>query len=409
MTAEIRQGDCLSLLREMPDGTVQTVVTSPPYFGLRCYGHDEQIGLEETPDAYVSKLVEVFREVRRVMRDDATLWLNLGDSYAGSGVAGPLGKPALGGRGDFVREHGINEKHADLFFGRAPTPSGLKPKDLIGVPWRVAFALQADGWYLRSDIIWAKPNPMPESVRDRPTRSHEYIFMLSKSSRYYWDQEAVREPHTDSNGSRLEAQREYGTTSEDVGESAPYAVQARHRGLPGVGTTSPGWNPAGRNIRSVWNIATQPYKEAHFATFPEKLVEPCILAGSSPKACGECGAPWERVVEKRSFDRTNDRLYGGTLGNNPSGKVPNSNTRGCPDPEVETVGWQSTCKHKSWGDDRGQSLVLDPFCGSGTVGVVALRHGRSFIGLELNPSYCQMAAHRISDDAPLLNVVEYAA
>jgi DNA modification methylase len=212
-------------------------VTSPPYWGLRDYGEDGQIGLEHTPDEYVTRLVEVFREVRRVLRDDGTLWLNLGDSYAGSGAGG-------GTSGDLAH-HMTN-----IAMSNRPTTNklhGIKSKDLVGIPWRVAFALQADGWYLRSDIIWAKPNPMPESVTDRPTKSHEYVFLLSKSARYYYDADAIRE----------------GDTARASGNKTRVIADG-----------------SGRNARSVWTITTKPYAEAHFATFPPELPERCIKAGS---------------------------------------------------------------------------------------------------------------------------------
>lgn len=224
----IYQGDCRHVLSSMPEKIVQTVVTSPPYWGLRDYGHGDQLGLERTPEEYVANMVAVFREVRRVLRDDGTLWLNLGDTYG-------------------------------------------KDKQLVGIPWRVAFALQSDGWYLRSDIIWAKPNPMPESITDRPTKAHEYLFLLTKSPRYYYDADAIREPHTESTLTRVE-----------------YGLKHRHPadvgvGIPPVDVERMGErfaNPAGRNARTVWTIATQPYPGAHFATMPEALVEPCIKAGS---------------------------------------------------------------------------------------------------------------------------------
>ena len=223
-----------SLLSVLPD-SVQTCVTSPPYFGLRDYGHAGQIGREQTVAEYVEALVVVFREVRRVLRDDGTLWLNLGDSYAANGGA----------------------------------PNGLKPKDLIGVPWRVAFALQADGWYLRQDIIWAKPNPMPESVTDRCTKAHEYLFLLAKSERYYFDHEAIKEP-------AVHAGRVLDYTGDQKANRSDEKLQ---RTLPKGRVITVG--PT-RNKRSVWTIATKPYKGAHFATFPETLVEPCLLAGSRP-------------------------------------------------------------------------------------------------------------------------------
>ena len=255
-------------MREMAAGSVQCCITSPPYFGLRDYGHEGQIGLEATPDAYVARLVEVFREVRRVLRDDGTLWLNLGDSYAANRtyqVPSTKGGPkhsesqAVGGRGSEV-------------------PFGLKPKDLIGIPWRAAFALQADGWYLRQDIIWAKPNPMPESVTDRCTKSHEYLFLLSKNERYYFDHEAIKEPTAGALPGNKS--HKYVAAPDQVGdekhrtkeELVAYAERQRIAGSAG----------STRNKRSVWTVATRPYKGAHFATFPTTLVEPCVLAGSRP-------------------------------------------------------------------------------------------------------------------------------
>lgn len=237
---EYRIGDCLEVLRSLPSGLVNTCVTSPPYWGLRDYGHQGQIGLEETPDEYVERMVEVFREVRRVLRDDGTLWLNLGDSYAGSwgnqgrkqarGAQRPINK----GMKTTVDDGRYPSKKSRT--GAIPRGTDLKQKDLVGIPWMVAFALRADGWYLRSDIIWQKPNAMPSSVKDRPTTAHEYVFLLSKSRRYYYDSESIRE--TDS-------------------------------GMP----------PLGRNRRTVWTLPTVPYKGAHFATYPPALITPCILAG----------------------------------------------------------------------------------------------------------------------------------
>jgi DNA modification methylase len=262
------------MLTTLASETVQTCVTSPPYWGLRDYGVDGQIGLESTPQEYVDKMVQVFREVRRVLKDDATLWLNLGDSYcahppgickdtfATSGMAGN-------------RTAEIARKSCQ---SRPPrTFDGLKPKDLVGIPWRVAFTLQADGWYLRSDIIWAKPNPMPESVTDRPTKAHEYIFLLSKSERYFYDAEAIKEPFADE---RLGNPGTYRRLS------ASERKACNDRQDLGCIAKGGGWNADGavtaRNKRTVWEVPTQPYPEAHFATFPPKLIEPCILAGSRP-------------------------------------------------------------------------------------------------------------------------------
>jgi DNA modification methylase len=306
MTWRLLCGDAREKLRELPERSVQTCVTSPPYFALRSYGGGEQeMGTEATPDAFAAALVEVFREVRRVLRDDGTVWLNLGDSYAAN------------------RSYQVSDsKHLAHDFGgsnAARVPVGCKPKDLIGVPWLVAFALRADGWYLRSEIIWHKPSPMPESVTDRPTRAHEQVFLLSKQRSYFYDAEAVREVGNPE-----------GSHSRGVdGVREGIDVNGGNQGTPGAVMATPA---GGRNKRSVWTVATQAYKAAHFATFPEKLVEPCILAGSAP-------------------------------------------------------------------DD----IVLDPFAGSGTTGVVALRHGRSFVGIDLNPEYLELARRRICDDAPLFN------
>lgn len=296
----------MGVLRGLPDESVYCVVTSPPYWRLRDYGVECQLGQEPTPEEYVEKLVRVFQEVRRVLRKDGTLWLNLGDGYAAGGH---------GGGGKFMEMRGTAWLNRQNKRGWRSAPVGLKPKDLVGIPWRVAFALQADDWYLRSDIIWSKPNAMPEGVTDRPTKSHEYLFLIAKSKKYFYDMDAVREPQ------KTKDERHEGASC--YRSNHPSAWSVRSRAL----------HPLGKNRRSVWEIATSPHPRSHFAVFPEKLVEPCILAG--------CPA-------------------GGT--------------------------------------------VLDPFCGSGTVGVVALRHGRRFIGIELNPEYVEMAKRRIEADAPLFNI-----
>ncbi len=255
-TQRIIPGDCIEGLRTLPDASVHCCVTSPPYWGLRDYGHDGQIGLESTPDAYVARMVEVFREVRRVLREDATLWLNLGDSYNGIGGpgkqdGGPIGKTAA------VAIEGTCGRRI----------ATLKPKDLVGIPWRVAFALQADGWWLRQDIIWHKPNPMPESVRDRCTKAHEYVFLLTKSERYRYDAEAVSEA---------------AATAGQAGLGF-YPMRAAAMGRKPSGNEakdpSDGIRPSTRNRRSVWTVTTKPYSGAHFAVMPAALVEPCIKAG----------------------------------------------------------------------------------------------------------------------------------
>lgn len=265
MTA-ILQGDALTVLRErFADESVQCCVTSPPYWGLRDYHVLGQLGLEPTPEEYVTNLVDVFREVRRVLKPDGTLWLNLGDSYAGSGK----GRNADGTRTDFSGLSGASGGCIDGVQPIYKNIAGLKPKDLVGIPWRVAFALQADGWYLRSDIIWHKPNSMPESVTDRPTKAHEYLFLLSKRERYYYDAEAIAEPMNF-------PERRY---NPDTAQQKCSKVGTRLQGGLHDGRERYGNPDIGRNKRSVWTIATQPYLGAHFATFPEALVEPCILAG----------------------------------------------------------------------------------------------------------------------------------
>lgn len=273
MKYKLACGDALTVLKRLPDNMMQCCVTSPPYFGLRDYGIDGQIGLEGTPEEFTERLVEVFREVKRVLRGDGTLWVNLRDSYAGRGA-------------------------------------GYKPKDLLGIPWMLAFALRADGWYLRQDIIWHKPNPMPESVRDRCTKAHEYIFMLSKQERYFYDSDAVKEPAV--------------TGSWAAGKTPPIGGKKQTEGNDN--DTYSGNRPAlegTRNRRDVWTVPTAPYKEAHFAVFPPELVRPCIRAGS---------------------------MEG--------------------------------------------SIVLDPFNGAGTTGLVAMQEGRRYIGIDLNPKYIEMTEER---------------
>ncbi len=282
MTAALLLGDSLTVLRSLPDGAARCCVTSPPYWGLRDYGVSGQLGLEPTPAEYVARMVEVFREVRRVLTDDGTLWLNLGDSYATQGGPGWQGKN--GQRAD-LRFTAVRDTVARRGIGRN-APDGFKPKDLLGIPWRVAFALQADGWYLRSDIVWHKPNPMPESVRDRPTKAHEYLFLLSKRERYYYDAKAIAEPATfpDGPNSPESIASPYGQGFTRRAKSGNVARKlGDERGRPGspLGGSIP-WEGATRNARSVWTIATQPYPEAHFATFPEELARRCILAGSAP-------------------------------------------------------------------------------------------------------------------------------
>jgi len=257
--ATLHLGDCRDILPTLEAGSVQTCVTSPPYFGLRDYGMPDQIGLEATPDEFVAAMVAVFREVRRVLRDDGTLWLNLGDSYANGTRTSRDIDPKLPQR---------QQSH------RPRDPEGVKPKDLIGIPWMVAFALRADGWYLRQDIIWAKPNPMPESVKDRCTKAHEYLFLLSKSPRYYFDIEAMKEPAVGNAKGAAATFKRSGSKREQTIPGQAYGSHRPDRDDVAYNET--------RNRRSVWEVATKPFKGAHFATFPVELIEPCILAGSRP-------------------------------------------------------------------------------------------------------------------------------
>ena len=391
-------GAATDRLADLDAGSVQTCITSPPYWGLRDYGTaewqggdadcdhrliqdhaaavatstlgggkkstghiqegygqscgrcgatriDSQLGLEPTPEAYVANLVAVFREVRRVLRDDGTLWLNLGDSYAGSwgaqsrdvergGVGlGSGGRAATSSPEDAaslsatqIAAHPKRTHTGSWINGR----SDIKPKDLVGIPWMVAFALRADGWYLRSDIIWSKPNPMPESVTDRPTKAHEYLFLLTKSPRYFYDADAIREVGVSAEQTAHNERYAYEYEAHTARAQRGEGIQPGNNGNQGI-HSRPG--PGGANKRSVWTVSTQPFPGAHFATFPPKLIEPCVLAGSA------------------------------------------------------------------MGD-----LVLDPFAGAGTTGLVALRHDRDFVGIELNPEYAAMARNRIRDDAPLFNV-----
>lgn len=331
-------GNSLEVVKTLPDESVNCVITSPPYYGLRDYGVDGQIGLEESPERYIEKMVGLFREIRRVLKKDGTIWVNLGDSYAGSGK---------GQYGDGHHSEGAKQATniGSTIGGLPKTNSECKPKDLIGIPWMFAFAMRADGWYLRQDIIWSKPNPMPESVTDRCTKSHEYIFLLSKSEKYYFDHEEIQEEAVTQIDPRIGRREEYNGIrkgQEGTGNRAFVSLKTR----PRFGGTKYGenddphyntksgkeWEPQTdgemvvRNKRDVWNVNVKPNKEAHFATYPEMLIRPCVLAG-----CPEGG------------------------------------------------------------------VILDPFMGSGTTGIVARKLNRNFVGIESNPEYQQMATRRICE------------
>ena len=329
------------------------------------------LGLEPTPELYVQHLVEVFREVHRILKPSGTLWLNMGDSYAGSWGAVSHDLETKGKR------MGTNAR-----LGPSYPQNGLKPKDLCGIPWAVAFALRADGWYLRSDIIWAKPNPMPESVTDRPTKAHEYVFLLSKSPRYYFDQDAVREPNAD-------------PTRKHYGGGVGFAIPVQpndSRALRNDGLLKYEFSE-GRNIRSVWTIPTQPFKGAHFATFPERLVEPMIKAGCPAQVCRACGKPRERITQRDAepegmrnrSENTKMMFHSRQVG---SGQKLQDWYDLHPS---RTIDW-SDC---GCGVGFDSGVVLDPFIGSGTVAVVAKKLARHFLGIELSAEYVRMANERL--------------
>jgi len=406
MSVQILTGDVRAMLATLPKESVHCVVTSPPYWGLRCYGVEGQIGQEPTLGEHVEVMVEVFREVRRVLRKDGTVWLNYGDCYATSANGRSTADTKAAGKDDRTFRDkpfstvgpvydpnyrkrttgGIHAERRPDSGGRVVAGGVLKPKDLCMMPARVALALQADGWWLRSEIIWHKPNPMPESIGDRPTSSHEKIYLLARSERYFFDAEAVREPQSTKLGGEF---------------SQVFGGRNKFEGYGNPTYSGKQWepNPSDRNIRNVWTIATAPFPSAHFATFPPALVEPCIKAGTSEKGCcPECSAPWVRDVDKASgggigkswHDHSNDEQTGQSKAILPEGYSP-----------PKTIGWRLSCGCKPVldGGSPQSCTVLDPFAGAGTVGLVADRLKRDAILIELNPDYAAMARARIQADA----------
>jgi DNA modification methylase len=378
----IHAGDALTVLKTMESESVQCCITSPPYYGLRDYGVDGQIGLEKTPEEYLATMTAIFHEVKRVLRDDGTLWLNMGDSYA----AGKSGRDDSGGNGKFGGPR--------IEISQRKAPNGFKPKDLMMMPSRLAMALQADGWYLRSMMPWVKRNSMPESATDRPSSAVEYMFLLSKSQKYYYDAEAVRVPNNDLD------------------------TKPRHFRKTGDGETlrndtgNPYQPRSGRNRRNSdsffesWQglyeeddeplaliVNPQPFSGAHFATFPEKLIIPCIKAGTSEKGqCATCGSPWVReIIHKANYEKR-EPAYAPNSG--PS-KVDSS---GWKPPTITDNGWSPAC---SCNAEVVPQIVLDIFMGSGTVAVVAEKLGRRWTGIELNPEYIKLAEKRIGLRMPL--------
>ena len=343
------------------------------------------IGLEPTFGEHLTALTAVFREVRRVLREDGTCWLNYGDAYASNGQPGGF---AIGSAGVTVDGNRSETRDAAGMVRKADG-IGLKPKDLMMMPARVALALQADGWWLRSEIVWHKPNPMPESVTDRPTSAHEKLYLLTKASRYFYDAEAVRVPHT-------------GPPPEFYGNVKGYnPKRGESKGWLQVGKRE--YNPAGANLRNVWSVPTFSFSSAHFATFPPKLVEPCIKAGTSERgACAKCGAPWRRVVATSRVEtqQTWNKKQGGDDGPPVSdGYIPHS-------VNTETTGWEPTC---GCGAETRPCVILDCFGGAGTVGLVADRLQRDAVLIEISSEYAEMARQRIQEDATLLAQVEVVA
>ena len=352
----------------LADESVNCVITSPPYYGLRNYGVDGQLGLEQTPDEYVANMVAVFRECKRVLKDDGTLWVNIGDSYASNGEVGQTDDATQWRKG--VLENGKRSR------GRG-AGNGIKPKDLIGIPWMLAFALRADGWYLRQDIIWAKPNPMPESVKDRCTKSHEYIFLLSKSARYYYDNEAVKEPVSDVSMKRAEYGWDCDRPSTKNGSMGGEGIHTEKMGSRFV-------DPAGRNKRDVWTVTTKPYKGAHYATYPPDLITPCILAGAPETCCAKCGAPYERITEEIQDERPFRDGSQTKAGNAGTERRLGANGWNLPTKKHNTTGYQPTCTCNA-GTSSG--IVFDPFVGSGTTVATAVKLGRRGVGLDLSMKY----------------------
>lgn len=420
---KILVGDCRERLKDLEDESVHMIWTSPPYFGLRDYGEDDQIGLEPTPDEFVEALVEVMREAKRVLRSDGTLWLNLGDSYVGKSSAAWREGSARAANGDY-RDDGHSRRNRN---GVGPI-EGLKPKDLIGIPWRVAFALQEDGWYLRSDIIWAKGisrqnaftqqmihsilknggspellqrvlqdmdlytgNPMPESVKSRPSSAHEHIFLFSKSEKYFYDYMAAKEPsvsdHPSGNGFKREHRLSYKDENGARGNEEQWEITPH------------------RNPRNVWCIPTKPFRGAHFATSPEALVEPCVEIGSSEGGCCyKCGTPLERVI--RTVEDTGgiknvgtgDNLQGDRKGSNPIDydRLKIKGAGGITPQKKVFEGWEPSCECDTE-EDPIPCTVLDPFMGAATTLLIADKLGRNSVGIELNPEYVEIAEKRLED------------
>jgi DNA modification methylase len=405
-------GDSATVLRTLPAASVHCCVTSPPYFGLRDYGVDGQIGLEESIDEWLRALVSVFDQVHRVLRDDGTFWLNIGDAYAGSyGAQGRQGKTGqLAGRAACF-ERQIAAGHQARRRTGSPARSGLQPKQRMLLPHRLAIALQEAGWWLRDEIVWHKPCPMPESCRDRTTGAHEFLFLLTKRPRYFYDQEAIREPVAGTAHPRGDGRVPRGW---DTGPGDHKTKRGRYQPKQVNAGDSFGGLVSTRNKRSVWLIRPEPFAGSHFATFPTRLVEPCVLAGTSAAGCcASCGSPLERIVRKGKANLEHQRACGGDAAGGYQGQATKDFAAARAEDasavkarilqglrDRETIGWRRTCGCP--GDAIAPCTVLDPFAGSGTTGVVAVRHRRRFVGVELNPNYAELARKRIGAEQPLI-------
>lgn len=407
MKWNVHTGHTLDVLSTLAPGIVQTVITSPPYYGLRDYGDPGQdwpevtfapmpglpsmtipaqtipLGMEDDLWSFVGHIVTVFREVRRVMRDDGTLWLNFGDSYAVTKQN--RSQEWIDRTGGNMGMNGLNGRTHE----RAEIPDGIKPKDLCGIPWRIAFALQADGWFLRSDIIWHKPNPMPESVTDRPTKAHEYLFLLTKGRRYYYDHDAIKEPSTT------------GDPRKPYGSDGAWEIDGRDKHDRGAGSARD-TDPSMRNVRSVWTMATRASPDgAHFAVFPPDLPLRCVKAGSSDRGCCDvCGSPWVRQVERTAMEikpspkRERWQEQGDPRANTQAGGTVTKAA------SSKTLGWAASCECEA---GRVPCIVMDPFSGSGTTGLIATRQRRRYIGIEQSEEYADESRRTIEHDAPLFN------
>jgi len=417
----IYNSECLEGLKTLPDNSVHCCVTSPPYWGLRDYGVDGQLGLENTPNEFVDKMVQIFTEVKRVLRGDGTLWLNLGDSYGGSG------------KGHNIEESKNSKRPECEYISKPFRDNYIKPKDLVGIPWMVALALRNSGWYLRQDIIWSKPNPMPESVKDRCTKSHEYIFLLSKSSKYFYDHEAIKTPIKDATVRRMIQDIEGQKGSDRVPGRTNGKMKAvlpkrnprpsdNRKGNQGTGGIPIGLNGSSfknhknflkengellhtskANKKSVWEITTKGYRDAHFATYPEKLIVDCIKASTSEYGCcSKCKTPYKRVVDRKlvptakasynskvdARDLAADKLDQG------SNRMKDGHKPGWVY-ESKTLDWAADCECNAKVEE---CIVLDPFMGSGTTAVVSRKLNRNFIGFELNPEYIEIANKRLTKE-----------